>query len=253
MASKPADQFCRALMSTVDLPMELLDSPATIVVGRPDRADSGMALCYRAGQAAIIWTDPAVADRFGPLAAENTAVSAGTFAAHASELGMIHLADVAMRVLVADAGAEAVAPGPQPEPYEHRRLTTDDVDLVRALTDACSPEEVEAAALDDLDDLDEAAMNVLMADGVDAPVAYASASAFDWDDGIADIGVLVHPEHRRRGLGRWVVARATADLLADGRLPLYRHELTNLGSSALSAGLGFKMVAWLQAFGTAET
>ncbi len=232
----------------MELPPELLDRPGTTVVGRPDRADTGMALCYRVGSSAVIWTDPVLEDRFSSLASSSSTVPADHFVAHATAVGLSHLADAAMRVLpTGHIDLPSV-----PADYDHMRLTNDDVDRVRGLTEQCTVEDVEEASLEELDEFDEAAINVLTLNGDDALVAYASGGAWDWDDGFCDMGVLVHPAHRQRGLGRWVVAQAARDLLEADMLPLYRHDLANIGSAALSASLGFELVTWLQAYKIAD-
>lgn len=245
VSNDPSRRLLKGMMLTINLPFELLEQPSTTVIGRPDRADTGMALCYRVGPTAIIWTDPVLEDRFAELADAEAAVSVERFSAHAKQQDLTHLADATMRVLTSG----YIEAPTVPDPYRHRRLTNDDVDLVRRLTEKCPLDEVEAAALEELDEFDEAAINVLTADGDDTPLAYASGADWDWDDAFADMGVLVHPEHRRLGLGGWVVAQSAADLLDQGRIPLYRHILANTGSAALSAGLGFEPVLWLQAYG----
>ncbi len=248
MAQDVAQRFLVGLADQLALPLELLDQPGTTVAGRPDRADTAMALCYRVGPSAVIWTDPALEDRFGALASATSTVSAEEFAAYATNVGLSHLSDAAMRVLPS---GDVDVPA-RPQGYGHLRLTNDDVARVRAFTEQCTPDDVEEAALDELDEFDEVAINVLTPQDASALVAYASGGHWDWDSGFADMGVLVHPDHRLRGLGRWVVAQATADLLAAGSLPLYRHDVANSGSGALSASLGFEMVTWLQAYRLAE-
>ena len=56
---------------------------------------------------------------------------------------------------------------------------------------------------------------------------------------LQEIAVGVDPQFRQRGLGKAVVARAVAGILADGKLPVYVPDtLTNVGSYALATSLG---------------
>ena len=180
--------------------------------------------------------DPAVTDRLVGLPAPDT------------------LADEQVRERLTEAGFDLFATavcnllaGPPTRPadlapgYLQRWLPGDSpatVDAVRAFAERCDPDEVEAAALDELDDFDEAAINVVCptdgrhGDHDDRPhiLAYASASKWFWDPVLADIGVLVDAGHRRQGLARFVVASTVDRLLADGRIPFYRHAADNGGS-----------------------
>ncbi len=243
-SDKPAQRLLQGLAQAVDLPLDVLTRAGTTVVGHSNRAGTGIATCYHVGPAAVVWTDPAIEDRFVSLADGSAAVSAEQFSAHMAEIGFVHLADSCMRVLP----SHNVDMSGAPHDYRHHQLTNDDVDVIQSLVDQCVPNEVDEAGLEDLDDFNEAAINVLSVSPAGDLVAYASAGTWSWDETFADIGVLVHPSHRRQGLGRWVVARTVADLLDAGRLPLYRHMSTNHGSASLSTGLGFETVLWLQAY-----
>ena len=213
-----------------------------------------MAFCYWPRAHALLWVDPALEQRFAPLGHEHESISAEQLAARAAELGLEHYADACMRVLPPPAAAALERPA-APAGYRHEVLSDDSmgavVERVRALTGQCSDEDVEEAALDELDEFDERAINVLVPEHAPAgaaPVAYASACLWDWDRGFGDIGVLVHPDHRARGLGRWTVVHTCVDLLDDGLPPLYRHQSTNVGSQAVADGLGFEIVTDLSVY-----
>lgn len=244
----------RGLAAQLDLPVELLHTPGTNVLGRQDRADTGMAVCYWAGARTLVWVDPVLEERFAELASETEGVTPAQFSATAAEAGLGHFADARLRVLPPEAATAVQRPG-VPAGYRHERLTNADVDRVRALTVQCSEEDVEEAALDELDEFDEQAINVLLpadAEPGAAPIAYASACSWDWDldptDGFGDIGVLVHPDHRKLGLGLWAVLHTCADLIDDGVRPLYRHLATNAASAALASHLGFEVATDLTVF-----
>jgi mycothiol synthase len=73
-------------------------------------------------------------------------------------------------------------------------------------------------------------------------VGYAHVDTTDAVEG-ASAELVVHPSHRRRGLGRALVtaAMAVADERADGRLRLWAHG-DHPSASALAIGLGFDRV-----------
>jgi len=78
-------------------------------------------------------------------------------------------------------------------------------------------------------------------------VGYASAFPDEDFGGRWDVGVLTHPDHRNRGLGRAVVAELVDDLLADDHVPIYRHNLEHTRSGALAESLGFVVATRLAA------
>lgn len=230
----------------------VLDRAGTTVIGREDRAGSGALACYRAGAHLVVWGDPAVVERAMPLAGPAT-LTDEELAARLDGAGFERFATVRSNLLDG-------APTPPAElaaEYAQQWLRDDEpgvVDRVRAFTERCDPDEVEAAALDELDEFAEAAINVVTPAADPAPgeapeiLAYASASDWDWDADLADIGVLVRADHRGRGLARFAVANTVARLLADGRVPFYRHAAENTGSAATAAGVGFRPVATLHYF-----
>ena len=242
-------RFLASFAGRVGLAPEVLHVPGSTVVATEHRAGSGVAVCYWIGRHAVLWCDPAVVDTVRTAAAEWVGGTLAVPAAAVSDLlvgaGFGHVEDADMCVLATDPPAPSC-----PEGYHERRLSDGepaDVDLIRAFTARSDPAEVEEAALDDLDDFAETAIDVLVDDGPDSDhiVAYASAAAWDWDPVLADIGVLVDRGHRGRGLARFVVAGCAAALLHDGRVPLYRHAHSNLGSARVARSVGFAPVTTL--------
>ncbi len=72
-------------------------------------------------------------------------------------------------------------------------------------------------------------------------VAGASADC----DTLWQIGVDVVEAERGHGIGRALVGRLTAEVLARGRVPYYSTTLSNLRSSRLALGLGYRL-AWVE-------
>ncbi|RPJ27495.1 MAG: GNAT family N-acetyltransferase [Chloroflexi bacterium] len=100
-------------------------------------------------------------------------------------------------------------------------------------------------------DLDEAAINVDEPDPViygmfdgDQLVAYASHRY--WEDVIADIGVLIHPGYRGRGLGKAVVSALCEWCIGSGVVPMYRVFSYNDHSCNLAQALGFNALVVIE-------
>ncbi len=74
-------------------------------------------------------------------------------------------------------------------------------------------------------------------------VACAAASADA--ERLWQIGVDVLPAYRHRGIGRAVVGRLVAAVLAAGSVPYYTHSISNVASAALASSVGF-WPAWVQ-------
>ena len=117
------------------------------------------------------------------------------------------------------------------------RDVADDVAVLAEFVNAISQDDLDEVELD-LDELDP--FIVALFDG-DTMVAYGSgrpdsrAAVFD------DIGVLTHPDHRRRGLGVRVVAEFVKRRRASDptRRMLYRCNTDNVASNAVAESLGF--------------
>jgi hypothetical protein len=82
----------------------------------------------------------------------------------------------------------------------------------------------------------------------DRVVGVAGASA-DCEE-LWQIGVDVVPGERGRGVGRAVVGRLTGEVLARGQVPYYSTVVSNLRSSQLALGLGYRL-AWVELYARA--
>jgi GNAT superfamily N-acetyltransferase len=69
-------------------------------------------------------------------------------------------------------------------------------------------------------------------------VAYASHRY--WDDFIADIGVLIHPSYRCKGLGKAVVSALCEWCIENEVVPMYRVYTDHTHSRKIPKALGFK-------------
>ncbi len=245
-------RFLAGLAATVDLDPSTFVDPGVTPIGRDDRADSGAAACYSVDDHLLVWADPAVVDAFAPLAERRTAPTADELFAFAETAGFEFVADATMRLLADDSLPE---PATLPDGLAFEALDPADpatLERVTAFTESCDPDDVEEAALDELDDFQEFAIRVI-SDRSGRIVAWASAAPWDWDEPFGerrfgDIGVLVAADARGKGLGRAAVVETARALLAEGVEPLYRQTDDNLGSAALARSLGFTPVTTLRYF-----
>ncbi|MFZ9629356.1 MAG: GNAT family N-acetyltransferase [Ilumatobacteraceae bacterium] len=252
-------RFLEGFAAQVGLERAVFASHGITVVGRDDRAGTGIAACYRVDQHLVVWADPAVVDALPTVELQG------------ARGGLPD--DGALGNVLAAAGFEFVAGGVMctlqtpvptrpavPAPFEARRLHAEDdgdVIRVREFLEQCDPDELELAGLADFGDFteyDEVAINVVVdttarrsagLDANDPIVAYSSAMDWDWDPVFADIAVIVLGSQRGRGLARIVTTEAMADIHAMDRLPLYRFRADNVASAHLAAALGFAPVTTL--------
>jgi GNAT superfamily N-acetyltransferase len=114
--------------------------------------------------------------------------------------------------------------------YTMRQLSEDDEDKLNALKSACTPEDISEGWVHVTDELCYGAFT--------GDKMIACGSMYDWR-GFADPGVLVHPNYRRRGLGKAVVSAICQWVLDKGRIMTYRCGSTNHGSAGIAQSLGF--------------
>lgn len=240
----PTDRYLRALTAEIGLDAASIARPATIVVPEDDRADSGLAVAYTIGELAAIRCDPALVSDLAPLVSGDSALSFDEFEAWSSERSWRVIDGNDNHVLPADFVAP---PATAPEGATLVDLdTSDDTTRARiaALIDATGPDDADEAEVE-MDALDDFAVGFLTGDGTMA--AFASARPWEVDGSFDDIGVLVHPDHRRGGWGSGIVAALVARSLDRGTHPLYRCNWTIIGSKRLAVGLGFETVSRLLA------
>jgi RimJ/RimL family protein N-acetyltransferase len=238
------------------LEYELLTRPGTSIRPNEERRGARIVVWYQAGEQSLIWCDPELSDRFADLAHDERFTDQATVSERVTSLGLGFVASANMYVLP----TPPEAPAPIDPAYTQHWLQDDNpkhYELVKAFADRSDPDDVEEAALDELDGIEtfnEEAINVLTVTGGDPEqlVAYASAVNWDWDTDFADIGVMVDAAHRRRGLGVQVVAHTVAKLQSLGRLPLYRHGLHNAGSQRIAELNGFDVATTLAFFAPSD-
>jgi mycothiol synthase len=126
------------------------------------------------------------------------------------------------------------------EPAVQRRLSPDDVQAVKQLVDAVAAKDGTSPLSDHvmlhLPGGGDAQVFHLLVRGPEGLEAYAHLDVTDAVAG-SSAEVVVHPEHRRRGLGRALVTTLLT-LSPDGRLRLWARS-EHPGAEKLAASLGF--------------
>lgn len=150
-------------------------------------------------------------------------------------------------------------PASAPAGFVVRHLPRAAYDTLPTLFDACSEDDLDEAEIL-LDEPDPVIYCGYVAPPVgtgptNGPiVAYAShrywgvgedeedLDARDDPSGLlADIGVLIHPDYRRRGLGKAVVSHLTRWCIEHDVIPMYRVDCENTGSFRVPHALGYRL------------
>lgn len=237
-AAAAGDRWCRTFVVARGLPAELVDQPGCTIVDVEGRAGTGVASAYALGEHVVVFTDPDHHDALKGF--EPTGDPMQAYRRFAEAAGAEVLGTGVQRTLLATPAAD-----PSPALVRLRRESEADVARLNAFFDQCSEDDLDEAAIE-RDDLDPVIFCIEAAE--DGPlVAYASAFPDEDFAGEWDIGVVTHPDHRRQGLGRRCVQHLCAHLLAEGGVPLYRHDVVNTSSAALAEAAGFVPASWVTA------
>jgi GNAT superfamily N-acetyltransferase len=122
-----------------------------------------------------------------------------------------------------------------PGDFTARRLHLEDDNAhLLGLYDKCTEEDLDAAMIY-VDDPDPVIFGLFHKGQL---AAYASHRY--WGEIIADIGVLVHPDYRSRGLGKAVVSVLCEWCIQNGVVPMYRVFSDHTHSRRIGEALGFK-------------
>jgi GNAT superfamily N-acetyltransferase len=224
-----------AFISAVSHSMGLGDAvrvPGTTVVAAATRADSNVAVAYAIAEHTVFWCDPALAESLVPMVDPDRAAPLDDCDAFLAGLGWTSLGRAHMQVLGAD-GLRAPASSDHPV----RSLDVDDADdfaLLSKFRATLTAEELDEADLDG--EPDQHAVVVIDVAGI---AAYASQAPFAPAEQFADIAVATRPDVRGRGLGHLAVAWLCNEIAERGMHPLYRRDVTNVGSVRLCTALGF--------------
>lgn len=206
--------------------------PGMSVVVFDDR-ESDAPVAYLLPAHALIACSPAAAGRVAPLDGRAGASREAVDAAMAG-LGASPVAGGVNYVLPDDAVVDATVP----DGYTVRWLDPSDADdkaFLDQFIDESDPDDIDEVEIE-RDAPDPAICVLVDTDGKVA--AYASGRPFWAAVEADDVGVLVAPAHRRRGLGAAVVA-AFVERRRHVLPQLYRHNWDNEGSEGVARSVGY--------------
>lgn len=122
---------------------------------------------------------------------------------------------------------------PLQQPSEELNVSHGNPEAIE-LESLCPPDDVNEVGLADL----EHRFTIMhMEDGQRTPVACGAYT--EWEGILAQLGVLVAPDWRRRGVGALAASIAAHEALASGLTLQWRSDVSNQGSLALARHLGF--------------
>ncbi len=127
----------------------------------------------------------------------------------------------------------------RPKPFSLRKLTVEDTELMAALHQACTMEEVEEGYVE---------VTHQIAFGCFQGEQLVAASSGYERTGFLDIGVLTHPGFRQKSLGKAVVGTLCAWAIEKHIIPQYRHDVLNVNSEHVAESLNFKPYFKTEAF-----
>jgi len=191
-----------------------LDRDGLVVVSDPRDFAAARRATIRTARGTLLLAAPVEADG----AATEAGAYAADVAAHPRGIGLLHY--------------RATAPNGDQDPRIGVLSGAD-----RALLDALQ----EAAGADATEEADVDVEHTLAVGIVEDNRLVAIASLLDEVETAVDVGVLVDPVARRRGLGAAVVADVTRRAVSSGRLVQYRCNDENEASAALARSCGFAL------------
>jgi GNAT superfamily N-acetyltransferase len=117
------------------------------------------------------------------------------------------------------------------ESFSLRKLIPEDAEAMSILHAANTPEEVQEGYVE---------VTHQIAFGCFHNGLLVAASSGYERTGFLDIGVLTHPDYRRKGLGKAVVGELCKWANEKHIIPQYRHDVTNINSQHVAESLNFK-------------
>lgn len=126
-----------------------------------------------------------------------------------------------------------------PESFNVRKLELGDTEHMAVLHQACTPEDVDEGYVE---------VSHQIAFGCFHQGELVAASSGYERTGFLDIGVLTHPNFRKKGLGRAVVGTLCAWAIEKHIIPQYRHDVLNSNSRHIAESLNFKPYFKTEAF-----
>ncbi len=234
------DDYLAGLATAMELPVDRFDVAGTSITATDDRRGQRIVSHYRVCEHSVLWCDPEVSDVLAEHGSPSRALEFGEFSEVMAGLGAEVLGHGYEHLL-----PERWAPSDRPETvrmFDCADAAT--VRLVAELLDDCAEDDREGA------DFELDALDPYLAGWVERDRLLALCGGREWAPrpGHFDLGVIVRPAARRRGLGTAVVSAVTSSIVDDGGRPLYRCNADNEGSWRLCRSVGYRPVIELEAF-----
>lgn len=234
------DRYFGGLADRFGVPVERFAEPGVLVVPSAEWHGQRLVSHYHVDQHSVFRIDPDVEPLFDSWQNGSDSVPFDEFGDWALATG----------ATLRGRGVEHLL-GPSHEPIQWApELVVLDgrspagIETVRTLLDDCSEHDLDEAEFE-IDALDPYLVGWVEFGRL---LALAGGRPEPARPGCMDIGVLVHADARRRGLGRAVVAATVDEILAAGQVPLYRCDVENTGSARLCRSIGFETVMELEAY-----
>jgi len=122
--------------------------------------------------------------------------------------------------------------------YEIKHLDESYASQFKEFLGACSEEDIEQGQVSVEDEMPTGLVYKNKLVGV--------SSYWFWGESIADIGIIIHPEHRKKGLGKVLLYHQCLRGIEIHKINQYRYDIDNLASQELCKRAGFKELISLQ-------
>ncbi|MBN4047643.1 GNAT family N-acetyltransferase, partial [Acidimicrobiaceae bacterium AH-315-P05] len=249
--------FVAGTLRSMNCESSLADVSGVTLSAAEERQGTGVAAGYELGRHLVISVDPdllkTVRSLVGELEPTRSAWSDVAVGAGASVVG-------SATMLILAQGALCTAQWP--DLYRSVGFDPRHADGLRLIEDfitRADESDIDDAEID-VDDPDDVARIATLAnhdDSIGESLAYAGARPWNAEVGYSigvldsiefrDLGILVLPEVRRRGVGAALVSDLCRDIFERGHYPLYRRNDNNLGSVGIAVQTGFQASARLTA------
>jgi len=222
---------------------DLFDTPGTSISPRDNLYGDGVIYLYHLKKHAILRADPLLIPRLEQLVVQLDPSVPLTLDDLKVFFGAAHVnVDDVYPYFYLDPAAFTPVTVPEDVDVSLRRLAQSEYDKLDTLFSACSEQDLEGADIW-LNDPDPVIFCGFFGDQV---VAYAShrymtayGSLSCLADVIADVGVLIHPEFRGRGLGKAVVSALSQWCIDHDKIPQYRLNQGHVRSRRIPESLGY--------------
>jgi GNAT superfamily N-acetyltransferase len=209
--------------------------PGTLVIKEQELAGTERIHIYHIDQMSVARMAPSLVKQMGlPDGYERDSVSL-TVNRVRSLIGPGYRVEIESTLLDCYLDPEDFKPFTATDGFTPRRLHPErDNTRLLGLYEACTEEDLDAAEIY-VDEPDPVIFGMFDNEQL---VAYASHRY--WDEIIADIGVLIHPDYRSRGLGKAVVSALCEWCIENDVVPMYRVLSDHDHSRRIARALGFR-------------